>query len=80
MEQDASSSDDLNLQRTGAVDLLEIYHARQVRVTILRQLERLGEREGWLRNEGPCTGELTVFYESLLLSADHLLSALGDPV
>ena len=80
MKQDASSPGDLNLQRTDAVDLLEIYHARQLRGTILQQLERLAEREDWPRSQGPCIGELTVFYEMLLLNADHLLSALGDQV
>ncbi|MFK7916110.1 MAG: hypothetical protein AB8B93_19510 [Pseudomonadales bacterium] len=79
MEQESSHPRNMNLQRTDAVDLLEIYHARQLRRTILKQLERLAEREEWPRAEGPCVGELTVFYEMLLLNAEHLLSALGDP-
>lgn len=79
MESDSAFPEDLNLQRTDAVDLLEIYHARSVRAGILSQLQRLSDHDDWPRSDGLCTGELTVFYEMLLLNIDHLLSALGDP-
>ena len=78
MDQDSSYPKDLNLQRTVAVDLLEIYHARQVRGSIVSQLQRLQAHDEWPRSDGLCTGELSVFYEMLLLNVDHLLHTLGD--
>ncbi|MGI9324138.1 MAG: hypothetical protein ACR2PZ_02890 [Pseudomonadales bacterium] len=66
------------LHRSNGVDLLEIYHARQLRAQIIEQLRRLAEQADQPGTPGLCAGELGVFYESLLMNVEHLLSALGD--
>lgn len=63
----------------GLVDLLEIYHARQVRDQILSHLRRLRAHDPLnpfqdeLRRR-----ELRGYYETMLLAAAEMLGSLGD--
>lgn len=63
----------------GLVDLLEIYHARQVRDQILDQLKRLRVHDPL----NPFQDEIRrresqSYYEAMLLTVAELLSNLGD--
>ena len=63
----------------GLVDLLEIYHARQVRDQLLEQLKRLRVHDPL----NPFQDELRrretqSYYEAMLLTVAELLSNLGD--
>lgn len=63
----------------GLVDLLEIYHARQVRDELLGQLRRLRVRDPL----NPFLDEarrrdLASYYEAMLLTVAELLGGLGD--
>jgi len=63
----------------GCVDLLEIYHARQMRGEILRQLRRLRRPDpvnplvDYVRRR-----ETRSYYEAMLLAVSELLKGLGD--
>ncbi len=63
----------------GLVDLLEIYHARQVRDQLLSQLRRLRAHDPLnpfqdeLRRR-----ELRGYYETMLLTVAEMLGGLGD--
>lgn len=63
----------------GLVDLLEIYHARQVRDQLLAQLRRLREDDPLnpFQDEGR-RREVRGHYEDMLLIAADLLGGLGD--
>ena len=63
----------------GLVDLLEIYHARQVRDLLLAQLRRLNEDdpENPLHDEAR-RRDTRSYYEAMLITAAELLSGLGD--
>ncbi len=63
----------------GLVDLLEIYHARQVRDLILGQLRRLRVHDPLnpFQDEGR-RREMQSYYEAMLLTVAELLGGLGD--
>ncbi len=63
----------------GLVDLLEIYHARQVRDLILGQLRRLRVHDPLnpFQDENR-RRELQSYYEAMLLTVAELLGGLGD--
>ncbi|MEM1433760.1 MAG: hypothetical protein AAGG11_06890 [Pseudomonadota bacterium] len=62
------------------VDLLEIYHARQLRDEVAAQVRRLRRlhRDADASDDGASLVELGCYYEALQLSLEHLLLALGD--
>lgn len=62
----------------GDPDLLEIYHARALEKIVRAHLQRLEDRPHATGEQGCAAGEVSVFYESLLMSVEHLLGALGD--
>jgi hypothetical protein len=62
----------------GDPDLLEIYHARALEQIVRGHLQRLETRPHASDEQGSAAGEVSVFYESLLMSVEHLLGALGD--
>ncbi len=63
----------------GLVDLLEIYHARQVRDQILGQLRRLRVRDPLNPfQDDSRRRELSSYYEAMLLTVAELLGGLGD--
>jgi len=63
----------------GLVDLLEIYHARQVRDAILRQLRRLGTHDPLNPFQDQVRRrEMRSYYEAMLLTVAELLGGLGD--
>ncbi|MCP5180202.1 MAG: hypothetical protein H6993_13830 [Pseudomonadales bacterium] len=63
----------------GTVDLLEIYHARTMRMEILRQLRRLRRPDplnpliDYARRR-----ETRSYYEAMLLAVGELQKSLGD--
>ena len=63
----------------GLVDLLEIYHARQLRDDILAQLRRLRSgRQQLPLHEIARHKEVVRYYEALLLTVADMLQQLGD--
>jgi len=63
----------------GLVDLLEIYHARQVRDQILEQLKRLRVHDPLNPFQDEIRRrETQSYYEAMLLTVAELLSNLGD--
>ena len=63
----------------GLVDLLEIYHARQVRDQILEQLRRLRAHDPLNPFQDEARRrELRSYYEAMLLTVAELLGGLGD--
>ena len=64
----------------GTVDLLEIYHARQMRAEIVSQIRRLRRPDpanpliDYVRRR-----ETRSYYEAMLLATVELLKSLGDP-
>lgn len=63
----------------GLVDLLEIYHARQVRDRILEQLTRLRVHDPLNPfHDEVRRREMLSYYEAMLLTVTELLSGLGD--
>ena len=63
----------------GVVDLLEIFHGRQVRDQIIAQLRRLASAEA--RGEAvddATTRQAARYYEAMLITVAELLDALGD--
>ena len=62
------------------VDLLEIYHARQLREQVAAQVRRLRRlhRDADASEDDASLVELGCYYEALQLSLEHLLVALGD--
>lgn len=63
----------------GLVDLLEIYHARQVRDQILDQLKRLRVHDPLNPFQDEIRRrETQSYYEAMLLTVAELLSNLGD--
>lgn len=65
--------------REDTVDLLEIYHARQVRDVIISQLRRLRGRAEYLPEpEQMRRQEVRGYYEALLLTVAELQHHMGD--
>jgi hypothetical protein len=63
----------------GLVDLLEIYHARQVRDQILGQLRRLRVHDPLNPFQDEARRrEMGSYYEAMLLTVADLLGGLGD--
>lgn len=63
----------------GLVDLLEIYHARQVRDQILDQLRRLRVHDPLNPFQDEIRRrEVQSYYEAMLLTVAELLGGLGD--
>jgi hypothetical protein len=63
----------------GLADLLEIYHARQVRNAILEQLRRLRVRDPLNPFQDENRRQDTrSYYEAMLLTVAELLDGLGD--
>ena len=63
----------------GLVDLLEIYHARQVRDQILEQLRRLRVHDPLNPFQDEVRRrEMQSYYEAMLLTVAELLGGLGD--
>jgi hypothetical protein len=63
----------------GLVDLLEIYHARQVRDKILHQLRRLRVNDPLNPFQDEVRRrEMQSYYEAMLLTVAELLGGLGD--
>ncbi len=63
----------------GLVDLLEIYHARQVRDQILQQLRRLRVHDPLNPFQDEARRrEMQSYYEAMLLTVADLLGGLGD--
>ena len=69
----------INQPQTNQVDLLEIYHARQLRDQILAQLRRIRASS----DHAPLLGvnnrrDVRGYYEALLLTVAELLHEMGD--
>ena len=69
----------MDQNQEGIVDLLEIYHARQMRHEIMAQLRRLRRVDP----ENPLFDyarrrETRSYYEAMLLAVGELLKSLGD--
>lgn len=65
----------------GMVDLLEIYHARQLQNHIVQQLRRLRKDSQHLPlDDLNRKREVVRYYEALLLTVDELLHQMGDKV
>ena len=63
----------------GAIDLLEIYHARRVRDEVIGQLRRLrSETQKLPLHDGAKRREIRGYYEALLLTVAELLHRMGD--
>jgi hypothetical protein len=63
----------------GLVDLLEIYHARQVRDQIVHQLRRLRVHDPLNPfHDEVRRREMQSYYEAMLLTVAELLGGLGD--
>lgn len=60
------------------VDLLEIYHARNLRNQLLREVRRLRVEDGVLGLDPQRRREVHDYYESMLISSTELLYSLGD--
>lgn len=66
-------------QQPNAVDLLEIYHARQMRDQIISQLRRIrSSNEGLPIDHGMHKRQIRGYYEALLLTVAELLHRMGD--
>ena len=66
-------------QTEGLVDLIEIYHARQVRDQIVSQLRRLRvEARSCPDIDTARRIETMSYYEALLITVAELLHTLGD--
>jgi hypothetical protein len=64
----------------GQVDLLEIYHARQLRDDIISQLRRLRTSQQLPIQEYLRRKEIRGYYEALLLTVAELLQQMGDEI
>ena len=63
------------------VDLLEIYHARQLRDSIISQLNRLRGADRTVSLDGRMRrSEVCGYYKALLLTTAELLQELGDDI
>jgi len=63
----------------GLVDLLEIFHGRQLRDQIIAQLKRLGTAEAQGRVvDDAVTRKAARYYEAMLITMAELLDELGD--
>ena len=63
----------------GVVDLLEVYHARQVRDEVIGQLRRLrAETQKLPIYDSAKRREIRGYYEALLLTVAELLHHIGD--
>ena len=67
--------------KQGLVDLMEIYHARQLRDQILTQLKRVtaDNQQLALQDIGK-KRELAGYYQALLITTVELLQQIGDVV
>jgi hypothetical protein len=69
----------MDQNQEGCIDLLEIYHARQMREDIRRQIRRLRKIDpahplaDYVRRR-----ETRSYYEAMLLAITELLRSLGD--
>ena len=69
----------MDQNQEGVVDLLEIYHARQMRNEIMCQLRRLRRVErGNPLADYARRRETRSDYEAMLIAAGELLKSLGD--
>jgi|GEM_PF-1179665 len=69
----------MQYNQEGLVDLLEIYHARQISEQILGQLRRIRGNQA----NGPLLAasqsrKVREYYESMLVTASELLFEVGD--
>ena len=63
------------------IDLLEIYHARQLRDSIIAQLNRLRCADQAVSLDGRShRHEVCGYYKALLLTTAELLQELGDDI
>ena len=61
------------------VDLLEVYHAKALQTSLLREVRRLREDDQCLPGSDRLRREeVSAFYESMLLTCTQLLQVLGD--
>lgn len=61
------------------VDLLEVYHAKALQTSLLREVRRLREEDLYLPGSDRLRREeISAFYESMLLTCTQLLEVLGD--
>lgn len=68
-----------NQKGAGLVDLLEIYHARQLRDHIIAQLRRLHTDRQQLPIQNIARHKESVrYYEAPLLTVAEMLQAMGD--
>ncbi len=69
----------MNQNQEGLVDLLEIYHARQMRQEILAQIRRLRRVDpANPLNDYARRRETRSYYEAMLLAVGELQKSLGD--
>ena len=69
----------MDQNREDTVDLLEIYHARQVRDVIISQLQRLRGPADYLPEPDRMRRlEVRGYYEALLLTVAELQHHMGD--
>ena len=65
----------------GLVDLLEIYHARQMQRQIMNQLQRLQSEDHQVPlSEVAFKCEVVAYYETLLITVAEMLHQMGDTV
>lgn len=63
----------------GLVDLLEIYHARQLKAQVLDNLRRLSANDPFDPQQDPLRRrETQSYYEAMLITVVELLNGLGD--
>jgi len=63
----------------GMVDLLEIYHARQLKAQLLDNLRRVRANDPFDPQQDPLRRrETQSYYEAMLITVVELLNGLGD--
>jgi hypothetical protein len=63
----------------GFVDILEIFHGRQLRDQIIAQLKRLDGADASLEaRHDPVRRKASAYYEAMLITMAELLGELGD--
>ncbi len=68
----------MHRQQQGLVDVLEIYHARQLRDQLLANLRRLRQGANDPHRSPASRQEIRSYYEAMLLLAAEMLRGLGD--